>query len=120
VPSVILVLPAENAGHMKAVGTMTEENLDPLLGRSFAGDGVATTLAGLSGGSGTTTYAENIGVMGYTRVYSTLAYLIAGVAAIGIYQILRHIQPEIAAPRPGAFGDPLVSPLAETPDPRSP
>ena len=37
-------------------------------------DGAATTLAGLFGGSGTTTYAENIGVMGYTRVYSTLAY----------------------------------------------
>jgi uracil-xanthine permease len=82
VPAVILVLLAENAGHVKAVGTMTEENLDPMIGRSFMGDGVATTLSGLFGGSGTTTYAENIGVMGYTRVYSTLAYLIAGVIAI--------------------------------------
>jgi uracil-xanthine permease len=82
VPAVILVLLAENAGHVKAVGAMTEENLDPMIGRSFAGDGVATTLSGLFGGSGTTTYAENIGVMGYTRVYSTLAYLIAGVIAI--------------------------------------
>jgi uracil-xanthine permease len=203
VPAVILVLLAENAGHVKAVGTMTEENLDPMIGRSFMGDGIATTLSGLFGGSGTTTYAENIGVMGYTRVYSTLAYLIAGVvaillgllpkfgaiisaipigvlggavtvlfgmiavlggriwiegrvnfrdpvnlvtaavalivgaadytlnwgdytfagitlgtlAAIGIYQILRLFQPEIAPP-PGAFGDPLVQPLAQTPDPR--
>jgi uracil-xanthine permease len=82
VPAVVLVLLAENAGHVKAVATMTEQDLDPLIGRSFMGDGVATTLAGLFGGSGTTTYAENIGVMGYTRVYSTLAYLIAGVAAI--------------------------------------
>ena len=48
------------------------------------GDGAATTVSGLFGGSGTTTYAENIGVMGYTRVYSTLAYLIAGVVAIGL------------------------------------
>jgi uracil-xanthine permease len=82
VPAVILVLLAENAGHVKAVATMTERDLDPLIGRSFMGDGVATTISGLFGGSGTTTYAENIGVMGYTRVYSTLAYLIAGVVAI--------------------------------------
>jgi uracil-xanthine permease len=82
VPAVILVLLAENAGHVKAVGTMTERNLDPMIGRSFMGDGVATTISGLFGGSGTTTYAENIGVMGYTRVYSTLAYLIAGGFAI--------------------------------------
>jgi uracil-xanthine permease len=82
VPAVILVLLAENAGHVKAVATMTEQDLDPYIGRSFMGDGVATTLSGLFGGSGTTTYAENIGVMGYTRIYSTLAYLIAGVVAI--------------------------------------
>jgi uracil-xanthine permease len=82
VPAVILVLLAENAGHVKAVATMTEQNLDPFIGRSFMGDGVATTLSGLFGGSGTTTYAENIGVMGYTRIYSTLAYLIAGGVSI--------------------------------------
>jgi uracil-xanthine permease len=82
VPAVILVLLAENAGHVKAVGTMTERNLDPFIGRSFMGDGIASTLSGLFGGSGTTTYAENIGVMGYTRIYSTLAYLIAGCVAI--------------------------------------
>ena len=82
VPAVILVLLAENAGHVKAVATMTERNLDAFIGRSFMGDGVATTISGLFGGSGTTTYAENIGVMGYTRVYSTLAYLIAGGVAI--------------------------------------
>jgi uracil-xanthine permease len=84
VPAVILVLLAENAGHVKAVATMTEEDLDPVIGRSFMGDGVATTLSGLFGGSGTTTYAENIGVMGYTRIYSTLAYLIAGAVAIAL------------------------------------
>ena len=82
VPAVILVLLAENAGHVKAVGAMAERDLDPMIGRSFMGDGVATTLAGLFGGSGTTTYAENIGVMGFTRVYSTLAYIIAGGVAI--------------------------------------
>ncbi|MEA2270683.1 MAG: hypothetical protein QOC64_3293 [Solirubrobacteraceae bacterium] len=84
VPAVLLVLLAENAGHVKAVGAMTERNLDPLIGRSLMADGAATTLAGTFGGSGTTTYAENIGVMGLTRVYSTLAYVIAGLLAIAL------------------------------------
>ena len=74
----MLVLIAENAAHVKAVAAMTERDLDPLIGRSIMADGAATTLAGAFGGSGTTTYAENIGVMGLTRVYSTLAYIIAG------------------------------------------
>jgi uracil-xanthine permease len=82
VPAVLLVLVAENAGHVKAVATMTGRNLDPLIGRSLMGDGAATALSGAFGGSGTTTYAENIGVMGLTRVYSTLAYVIAGIIAV--------------------------------------
>jgi xanthine/uracil permease len=61
---------------------MTGRNLDASLGRAFMGDGVATMLAGLGGGSGTTTYAENIGVMAATRVYSTAAYAVAAVTAI--------------------------------------
>ena len=84
VPAVILVLIAENAAHVKAVAAMTEDDLDPLIGRSIMADGVATTIAGGFGGSGTTTYAENIGVMGLTRVYSTLAYIIAGGIAIAL------------------------------------
>jgi uracil-xanthine permease len=82
VPAVLLVLIAENAGHVKAVATMTARDLDPLIGRSLMADGAATALAGGLGGSGTTTYAENIGVIGLTRVYSTLAYVIAGAIAI--------------------------------------
>jgi uracil-xanthine permease len=79
---VVVVLIAENTGHVKAVAAMTGRNLDASLGRAFMGDGVATMLAGLAGGSGTTTYAENIGVMAATRVYSTAAYAVAAVAAI--------------------------------------
>ncbi|RZU74525.1 uracil-xanthine permease [Micromonospora kangleipakensis] len=79
---VILVLIAENAGHVKAVAAMTGSNLDRDMGRAFLGDGIATVLAGSGGGSGTTTYAENIGVMAATRVYSTAAYWVAGVAAV--------------------------------------
>lgn len=81
---VVLVLIAENVGHVKAVAAMTGEDLDDDMGRALMADGVATTVAGLGGGSGTTTYAENIGVMAATRVYSTLAYAIAGVGAIAL------------------------------------
>jgi uracil-xanthine permease len=80
-PSVIALI-AENAGHVKAVSEMTGENLDPYLGRAFIGDGFGTALASLVGGSPTTTYAENIGVMAATRVYSTAAYYVAAVVAI--------------------------------------
>ncbi|GAA4662565.1 uracil-xanthine permease family protein [Arthrobacter cryoconiti] len=79
---VVLVLVAENIGHVKSVALMTGENLDPYAGRAIIADGVATTLAGFGGGSGTTTYAENIGVMAATKVYSTAAYYVAGLAAL--------------------------------------
>ncbi|MFM1787181.1 MAG: hypothetical protein RL228_1131, partial [Actinomycetota bacterium] len=79
---VVLVLIAENVGHVKAVANMTGDDLDPVMGKALMADGVATTLAGLGGGSGTTTYAENIGVMAASRIYSTAAYAVAGVGAI--------------------------------------
>ena len=84
---VVVVLLAENTGHIKAVGSMTGRNLDKSLGRGFMGDGTATMLAGLGGGSGTTTYAENIGVMAATKVYSTAAYIVAGLTAIALAMI---------------------------------
>jgi uracil-xanthine permease len=79
---VVLVLIAENVGHVKAVAAMTGKDLDKQMGNTLFADGVATTLAGAGGGSGTTTYAENIGVMAATRIYSTAAYWVAGVGAI--------------------------------------
>ena len=79
---VVLVLIAENVGHVKAVAAMTGKNLDDQMGNALLGDGLATTLAGIGGGSGTTTYAENIGVMAATKVYSTIAYYFAGIGAI--------------------------------------
>ena len=85
---ILLVLPgvialiAENTGHVKAVAEMTGEDLDPYMGRAIGADGFATALASAFGGSPTTTYAENIGVMGATRVYSTAAYYVAALVAI--------------------------------------
>ncbi|WP_052317272.1 uracil-xanthine permease family protein [Corynebacterium terpenotabidum] len=78
---VIVVLIAENVGHVKAVAGMTGRNLDDQAGPALMADGVATALAGGFGGSGTTTYAENIGVMASSRVYSTAAYWVAGLTA---------------------------------------
>jgi uracil-xanthine permease len=85
---VLLVLPAvialiaENTGHVRAVADMTGEDLDPYMGRALGADGVTTAIASAFGASPTTTYAENIGVMSATRVYSTAAYYVAGSVAI--------------------------------------
>lgn len=79
---VVLVLIAENVGHIKSVGLMIDRDLDPVTGRALLADGVSTVLAGIGGGSGTTTYGENIGVMAATRVYSTAAYWVAGAFAM--------------------------------------
>lgn len=79
---VAIILVAENLGHMKAVAGMTGRNLDPYVGRAFFADGLATMLSGSVGGSGVTTYAENIGVMAVTKVYSTLAFVAAAVIAL--------------------------------------
>ncbi|GLJ61753.1 MULTISPECIES: uracil-xanthine permease family protein [Microbacterium] len=79
---VVLVLVAENVGHVRGVATMTDASVNRHTGRALIADGAATMLAGGFGGSGTTTYGENIGVMAATRVYSTAVYWIAGGFAI--------------------------------------
>ena len=73
---------------------MTKTNLDPYMGRAIAADGVGTVLASSVGGSPTTTYAENIGVMAATRVYSTAAYYVAAIVAI-----LFGLSPEVRRAR---------------------
>lgn len=79
---VAVILVAENLGHIKAIEAMTGQNLDRYIGRAFLGDGIATIVAGLGGGTGVTTYAENIGTMALNRIYSTLVFVIAAVVAI--------------------------------------
>lgn len=81
---VAVILVAENLGHIRAVSAMTGQDLDKYLGRAFVGDGVATMVSGSFGGTGVTTYAENIGVMAVTRVYSTLIFVIAATFAIAL------------------------------------
>jgi uracil-xanthine permease len=79
---VAVILAAENLGHLKAVGAMTGKPLDALMGRAFIGDGLATMVSGASGGTGVTTYAENIGVMAATKIYSTAMFVVAALIAI--------------------------------------
>jgi uracil-xanthine permease len=79
---VAIILVAENLGHLKAVTAMTGRNLDPYMGRAFIGDGIATVVSGAAGGTGVTTYAENIGVMAATRIYSTAVFVVAALIAL--------------------------------------
>jgi NCS2 family nucleobase:cation symporter-2 len=89
---VIVVLLAENVGHVRSVGLMTGRDLDPMVGRTLFSDGLATSISAIFGGSPTTTYGENIGVMSATRVYSTAAYWVAGMVAV-----LLSLSPKIGA-----------------------
>ncbi|KAN0036077.1 hypothetical protein ACTA71_005377 [Dictyostelium dimigraforme] len=100
---VAVILAAENIGHLKAVGSMTEYSMDNLLGRTFLGDALACILAGCFGSTGTTTYAENIGVMSITKIFSTLSFVFAACIAIvlGCLPIFGAIVQTIP---PGIFG----------------
>lgn len=79
---VAVILVAENLGHIKAVSAMTGQNLDRYIGRAFVGDGLATIVSGFAGGTGVTTYAENIGVMAVTKIYSTVVFVVAALIAL--------------------------------------
>jgi uracil-xanthine permease len=109
VSAIVLVLPvvialiAENVGHVKAVGEMTGADVDAYMGRAVLADGVGTVVATSVGGSATTTYAENIGVMAATRVYSTAAYYIAGIIAI-LFGLCPKFGALIAATPDGVLG----------------
>jgi xanthine/uracil permease len=103
----VIALVAENIGHVKSVGQMTGTDVDPVMGRALAADGVATTLAGFGGGSATTTYAENIGVMAATRVYSTAAYWVAAAVAI-LLSLCPKVGAAISAIPPGVLGGATV------------
>ncbi|KAF2075322.1 hypothetical protein CYY_003351 [Polysphondylium violaceum] len=107
---VAIILAAENIGHIKAVGAMTgkggqgdSSSLDSLIGRAFLGDSLATVIAASFGGVGTTTYAENIGVMSITKIFSTLNFLLAACISI-ILGVLPIFGAVIQTIPPGVFG----------------
>ncbi|HEY1575105.1 MAG TPA: solute carrier family 23 protein [Pseudonocardiaceae bacterium] len=88
----VLVLTAQSVGYTKAIGAVTGRDLDGHVGDGLIGNGLATALAGIGGGSALTPLGENVGVMALTRVYSTAAYLVAAVGAI-----LLSFSPKVAA-----------------------
>ena len=79
---VAIILVAENLGHLKALSAMTGRDFNPLIGRAFIADGLSTVVAALGGGTGVTTYAENMGVMAVTGIYSTLVFVVAAGVAL--------------------------------------
>jgi uracil-xanthine permease len=82
VAPVAIILVAENLGHIKAISAMTGRSVDSFLGRAFLGDSLATIVSAFGGGTGVTTYAENIGVMAATKVYSTLLFVVAAIVSV--------------------------------------
>ncbi|WKK22986.1 solute carrier family 23 protein [Streptomyces olivoreticuli] len=100
---VLVALIAENAGHVKAVGEMTGDPLDDEMGMAIVADGTATMLSTAVGGPATTTYAENIGVMAATRVYSTAAYWAAACFAL-LFGFCPKIGAVVAAIPGGVLG----------------
>lgn len=88
-----VVLVAENVGHVRSVADLVgDDSINQRTGMALTADGLATALAGVGGGSATTTYGENIGVMTATRVFSTAAYWVAGAVAI-----LLSLSPKVGA-----------------------
>lgn len=83
IPAVLVTL-AEHIGHLIVTGNIIGKDLvnDPGLPRSLAGDGLATALSGVFGGTPNTTYGENIGVLALTKVYSV--WVIGGAAVLAI------------------------------------
>ena len=79
---VFVVLVAENKGHIAAISAFLKRDLDPWLGRAFLGDSIATFVSAMGGGTPQTTYAENMGVMAITRVFSSWNFLMAASIAI--------------------------------------
>jgi len=77
-----VVLVAENKGHIAAISSYMGRDLNPQLGRAYLGDALATFISAVGGGTPQTTYAENMGVMAITRVFSTYNFIMAAAAAI--------------------------------------
>ena len=79
---VFIVLVAENKGHIAAISSYMGRDLNPYLGRAYLGDALATLVSSFGGGTPQTTYAENMGVMAMTRVYSTHNFIAAAMIAL--------------------------------------
>jgi uracil permease len=93
---------AEHIGDHKVLGSITGEDFlkDPGLDKTLMGDGVATIAAALIGGPANTTYGENTGVVGMTKVASVYVIGLAAIIAIvmSFFNILTGLIQTIPAP----------------------
>lgn len=80
----VLVTIAEHIGDHTVLSKMTNRNFlkDPGLARTLTGDGIASAVSAFFGGPANTTYGENTGVVGLTRVASTSVIRNAAIIAI--------------------------------------
>jgi len=76
---------AEHIGDHKVLGSITDKDFlkDPGLDKTLLGDGIATFVSACIGGPANTTYGENTGVIGMTKVASV--YVTGGAAVIAIF-----------------------------------
>lgn len=76
-----IVTLAEHVGEQKVLSSILERDLikDPGLEKTILGDGVATFVSAFLGNSDTTTYGENVSVIGMTKIASVW---VIGLAAI--------------------------------------
>ena len=81
---VALVTISEHIGDHTVLGKICDKDFlkDPGLEKTLMGDGIATAVSGLLGGPANTTYGENTGVIGLTKVASV--YVTLGAACIAI------------------------------------
>jgi uracil permease len=93
---------AEHIGDHKVLGSITGEDFlkDPGLDKTLMGDGVATIAAALIGGPANTTYGENTGVVGMTKVASVYVIGLAAIISIvlSFFNILTGLIQTIPAP----------------------
>lgn len=80
----VLVTAAEHIGDHTVLGSITNRNFlkDPGLARTLTGDGLASVVSAFFGGPANTTYGENTGVVGLTRVASVRVIRNAAIIAI--------------------------------------
>ncbi|MCX5793724.1 MAG: NCS2 family nucleobase:cation symporter [Elusimicrobia bacterium] len=79
---VFVVLVAENKGHLEAIGGYMQRDMNQHLGRAYLGDAAASFVSAMGGGTPQTTYAENMGVMAITRVFSVYNFIAAACIAL--------------------------------------
>ncbi len=81
---VAIVTVSEHIGDHTVLGKICGRNFlkDPGLDRTLIGDGLATTVSAFIGGPANTTYGENTGVIGLTKIGSV--YVTCGAACIAI------------------------------------